>query len=56
MQIDERLNAPRVLSVELHDDGRIPNSRLPLLVYQNAVKLSSRDPASVFEELFAANH
>ena len=55
MQIDERVNAPRVLSVELHDDGRIPNSKLPLLVHQNAVKLTLRDPASIFEELFIAN-
>jgi uncharacterized protein YjlB len=55
MQTDERVNAPRVLTFGLSDDGRIPNSKLPLLVYQNAVKLLLRDPAAVFEEVFALN-
>jgi len=39
----------------LEDDGSIPNSKLPLLVYRTAVKLTGGDPASVFEELFEKN-
>jgi uncharacterized protein YjlB len=34
------------------DDGAIPNSRLPLLVYRGALPA---DPAAI-EEIFAANH
>src|SRR5262245_26937681 len=49
MQTNERVNSPTVLTFELRDDGRIPNSKLPLLIYPKAVKLSSRDPASTFE-------
>lgn len=56
MQITDRLNPPHVIPFVLRDSGAIPNSRFPLLVYQQAVKLESRDPASVFEELFRANH
>lgn len=38
------------------DDGRFPNNeRLPLVLYQNAVKLLQRDPAATFEEIFHAN-
>jgi uncharacterized protein YjlB len=54
-QIMESVNPPRVLPLPLKDDGLIPNSKFPLLVYQGAVTLPPRDPASVFEELFAAN-
>ena len=36
------------------DDGVIPNSQLPLLVYRGAIA-PERDAASRFEELFAAN-
>lgn len=55
-QIMESVNPPRPISFDLKDDGSIPNSKLPLLIYQGAVKLVPRDPASVFEQLFAANH
>ena len=40
----------------LPPDGAIPNHpRWPLLVYPAAVRLSSADPAAIFEELFARN-
>ncbi|MCI0747229.1 MAG: cupin domain-containing protein [Verrucomicrobia subdivision 3 bacterium] len=39
----------------LEDDGRIPNSKLPLLVYRAAVPLSGDDPAKVFEKQFKNN-
>lgn len=35
------------------DDGRIPNSRLPLLVFRSALAPGSADPAAAFERLFA---
>jgi uncharacterized protein YjlB len=53
--MDERVNVPRLLSFALEDDGAVPNSRFPLLIYQNAVRLPAREPGSVFEELFGAN-
>jgi uncharacterized protein YjlB len=40
------------LTFTFHDDGAIPNSRLPLLVYRNAVPAD----AAAIERLFAANH
>lgn len=46
---------PEVLAQELTDDGVFPNSRLPLLLYRNAVTLPDHDPAAAFERLFAAN-
>ncbi|TWI57607.1 uncharacterized protein YjlB [Pseudomonas duriflava] len=36
------------------DDGRIPNSPLPVLVYRN-VPLDGKDKAAAFESLFAAH-
>lgn len=40
----------------LRDDGTYPNNeRRPLLAYPGALELPERDPASVFEALFAAN-
>jgi len=38
-----------------NDDGRIPNSTLPLLLYRR-VFTSSADPASWLEDRFVANH
>jgi uncharacterized protein YjlB len=40
------------IALRFEDDGAIPNSRLPLLVYRNAV---SPHPGAI-ERLFAANH
>jgi uncharacterized protein YjlB len=38
------------------DDGHIPNNRLPMLVYTQAVALNDdHDPAAVFETLFHSN-
>jgi hypothetical protein len=38
------------------DGGAFPNSRLPLLLYRRALATDSKDPASIFEERFAANN
>ncbi len=41
----------------LTDDGVFPNNaQLPLIVYRGAVTLPDRDPATGFEDVFAANH
>lgn len=48
------LNEPDVRSIHLQDDGVIPNSRLPLLHYRQAVRVAG-DPASLFEALFSGN-
>jgi uncharacterized protein YjlB len=49
------LNKPRVESFLLHDDGLVPNSRFPLLIYRSAVQLTALDPASTFEDLFRSH-
>ena len=40
---------------QFEDDGAIPNSRLPFLVYPGALELSGRDPAAVCVAVFAAS-
>ena len=46
----------QVTRYHLKDDGTIPNNdRLPLLVYQHALDLSTGDPAATCEAIFAAN-
>jgi len=47
------LQVPRLTVQTLPDDGAYPNNaRLPLLVYQAAVRLPQADPAATFEALF----
>jgi uncharacterized protein YjlB len=43
-------------SIIFQDDGLIPNSRYPVLLFRGAVELESNDPASSMESRFAANH
>ena len=50
------LNSPQLLSLALKEDGAIPNSRLPLVVYAGAVRLPPGDAAGLFERLFGSNH
>jgi uncharacterized protein YjlB len=45
--------APRKLKFK--DDGYIPNSKLPLLVYKQAVRFTGGDPAALLEAIFEAN-
>jgi uncharacterized protein YjlB len=42
---------PRVITRLLKDAGTIPNSRLPVLIYQGALNLPKDDPASAIEAL-----
>ncbi len=50
------LQTPNAAVHVFGDDGRFPNNeKLPLVMYQNAVKLPQRDPAATFEEIFHAN-
>ncbi|MBV9740653.1 MAG: cupin [Hyphomicrobiales bacterium] len=37
------------------DDGRVPNSRLPTIIYRSAIEPDEKDPASAFERTFAQN-
>ena len=43
-------------SIIFQDDGLIPNSRYPVLLFRGAFELASNDPASSMESRFAANH
>jgi len=43
----------KIIAKVLADDGKIPNSRLPLLIYRRAFELSGPDPAAVIERRFA---
>jgi len=48
---------PNMVVQLLADDGVFPNNaQLPLIVYRQAVTLPTHDPATGFEDLFAANH
>jgi uncharacterized protein YjlB len=50
------LLVPRLVAQLVLDDGAYPNNaRLPLLVYQAAVRLPVADPAATFEALFGAH-
>jgi len=50
------LQSATIFAVELKDDGVVPNNaRLPLLVYQAALKLPVQDGASVIEQLLETN-
>lgn len=46
----------RFTTIPFADDGDIPNSRFPLIVYEGAINPHSDDPAAAFEALFRRNH
>jgi uncharacterized protein YjlB len=46
---------PRIITRVLKDAGTIPNSRLPVVVYQGALVLPKHDPAAAIEALLHAN-
>src|SRR5262245_47563902 len=48
-------NKPRVVTRLLKDSGTIPNSSLPVLIYQGALDLPKDDPASAIEALIHSN-
>lgn len=57
--INSRLMATKHISPETFyftDDGRIPNSKYPLLVYRNAFTARGSAGASWLENIFAANN
>jgi uncharacterized protein YjlB len=37
------------------DDGKFPNSKLPVLLYRGAIETTTDDPAAAFEQRFAEN-
>ena len=43
---------PGVESLILEDDGVFPNSRLPVLLYRQAIALAENDPATSIEERY----
>jgi uncharacterized protein YjlB len=45
----------RVKTAFFDDDGRVPNSRLPVILYPGAIAPDAADPASAFERRFAEN-
>lgn len=51
----EVIHKPQIETFLLQDDGLVPNSRHPLLIYRRALELTGIDPAAMWEELFSAN-
>ena len=50
------INPPSVKAYQLQDDGSIPNNtKLPLLIYDQSIKLDHRDPAAMIEDLLETN-
>lgn len=47
--------SPQPQAVFFADDGRIPNNRLPVLIYRRALLFRTRNPAGEMEKLFRAN-
>lgn len=43
------------LTVMFEDDGLVPNSPLPLLIYKRVIEVDSADPERDIEHLFGAN-
>ena len=54
-QLAAFLDPAEVTVRRLIDDGIIPNSKLPVLLYRHAVRLPPGDAASAFEQIFTAN-
>lgn len=48
-------NATRIETALFEDDGRVPNSRLPVIIYRDAIEPDDQDPARAFERKFAEN-
>jgi len=46
---------PRIETAFFQDDGRLPNSRLAVILYRGAIAPTPHDPAGAFEQRFAAN-
>ena len=54
--LDAVLQTPNAAVYVFGDDGRFPNNeKLPLVVYQNPVRLPQLNPAATFEEIFHAH-
>ena len=51
--VSEQLQQP--LSFDFADDGLVPNSRMPLLVYRHAIAAGRDDLANAIEHLFGGN-
>ena len=43
------------LTFDFVDDGLVPNSKMPFLVYKRAVDVDNDHPEKTIEELFGAN-
>lgn len=50
-----KLNKPRIITRSLKDAGTIPNSHLPVVIYQGALDLPKDDLAAAIESLIHAN-
>lgn len=48
-------DAIKPLTYLFEDDGLVPNSRLPMLMYRQAIALPAREPEGALEKLFAKN-
>ncbi|HEX9004948.1 MAG TPA: cupin domain-containing protein [Blastocatellia bacterium] len=50
-----KINKPRIITRLLKNTETIPNSRLPVVIYQGALELPKDDPAAAIEAMIHAN-
>ncbi|MGZ4964682.1 MAG: cupin [Limisphaerales bacterium] len=49
----EVLNYPHIETFLLQDDGTFPNSRLPMIIFRSALKVTGTEAEATFKKLFA---
>lgn len=49
------LNYPHIETFILQDDGTFPNSRLPLIIFRDALKTTGSEAEKTFKKLFTKN-
>lgn len=48
-------DSARPIAMVFSDDGLVPNNRLPLIIYKNAVNIDQDDPEHAIERVFGPN-
>jgi len=43
------------IAIVFADDGLVPNNRLPLIIYKNAINVDQEQPEDAIERVFGSN-